>query len=92
MDKSVIPIVAFALLIALGEVVAPARDAVRRRWTINIALGVANAVLLRLLAVAGPFAAAGWAQASGIGLFNQVTQPEPLAWIATIIAMDFAIY
>jgi sterol desaturase/sphingolipid hydroxylase (fatty acid hydroxylase superfamily) len=85
-------IMMFALLLAAGEVVSPARTAVRSRWPVNIGLGVVTLILLRLLAVAGPFAAAGWAQSEGIGLFNQVDLPQALVWLFVIIAMDFAIY
>ncbi len=85
-------VIIFALLLAAVEVASPARAAVRGRWPVNIGLGLVTLVLLRLLAVVGPFAAAGWAQTNGIGLFNWVALPEPLTWIIVIIAMDFAIY
>lgn len=92
MDTGFALIVALALLLAIGEWFAPARVAVRNRWPVNIGLGLLNLGLLRLLAIAGPFAAASWAQASGVGLFNHVALPEPLVWLTVIIVMDFAIY
>jgi sterol desaturase/sphingolipid hydroxylase (fatty acid hydroxylase superfamily) len=85
-------VIMFALLLAGAEVASPARAAVRSRWPVNIGLGVVTLVLLRVLAMVGPLAAAGWAQANGIGLFNGLALPAPLVWLTVIIAMDFAIY
>ncbi len=84
--------VAVALLIALAELVWPARAPVRTRWAINIALGIGNLLLLRLLSVAGPFAFALAAQHIGFGLFNVITVPPIVTFVGVIIAMDLAIY
>jgi sterol desaturase/sphingolipid hydroxylase (fatty acid hydroxylase superfamily) len=59
---------------------------------VNIGLGVLNAFALRLAAVVGPAAAAGWAQDQQIGLFNWVELPPAVVLITTIILMDLAIY
>jgi sterol desaturase/sphingolipid hydroxylase (fatty acid hydroxylase superfamily) len=84
-------IVAFVLIAAL-ELISPARAAVRARWTLNIGLGVLNLVLVRLAAVAGPFAVATFAAQQDFGLLNQFALPGWVATLLVIIAMDFAIY
>ncbi len=78
--------------LALAEVWRPARAAQRRRWPVNLSLGLVNAVLVRLLAIAAPVAAAGWGGANGIGLFNAVAVPLWAEIALVIVAMDFAIY
>jgi sterol desaturase/sphingolipid hydroxylase (fatty acid hydroxylase superfamily) len=85
-------VIVVALMLAAGEVVSPARVAVRSRWPVNIGLGVLNLLLLRLLAIVGSFAAASFAQTKGFGLFNQLALPQPLVWLIVIVLMDFAIY
>ena len=83
---------ALFVLLALVEIWRPARGAQRGRWPLNLGLGLANAVGVRLLAVAAPVAAAGWAQGSDVGLFNVVGLPLWAEIILVIVAMDFAIY
>lgn len=80
------------VLLALTEIWRPARTAQRGRWPVNMSLGLANAVLVRVLAIAAPVAAAGWAGTSGIGLFNAVAAPVWAETLAVLVAMDFAIY
>ena len=84
--------VAVALLIALAELMWPARAPVRTRWAVNIALGIGNLLLLRLLSVVGPFAFALAAQHAEFGLFNLITVPPMVTFVVVIIAMDLAIY
>lgn len=81
----------FSLLVLL-EIRRPARAAQRGRWPVNLALGLLNAALVRVLGIAAPLAAAGWAAASGIGLFNWLAAPPWAEAAAVIVAMDFAIY
>lgn len=78
--------------LALAEVWRPMRAAQRGRWPVNIALGLGNVLLVRLLAVAAPAAAALRAEAQGIGLFTILGPPLWLEIILAIIALDFAIY
>ncbi len=95
-----IPMLLIALfgLLALAEVWRPMRTARRGRWPVNIALGLANVALVRLLAVAAPAAAALWAEAQGYGLFNALPSllglsvPLWLEMILAVIVLDFAIY
>lgn len=85
-------LVALFGLLALAEVWRPMRTARRRRWPVNIALGLGNVLLVRLLAVAAPAGAALWAEAQEIGLFNALPIPLWLEMILAVIALDFAIY
>jgi len=79
----------------IWEVLAPrrARWAGRgERWTVNLGIAVVNALMLRFLF---PIAAAGtavWAETRGIGLFNAVALPGPVAVVAAILVLDVAIY
>jgi sterol desaturase/sphingolipid hydroxylase (fatty acid hydroxylase superfamily) len=85
-------IIGVFLVIALLELISPARTPVRGRWPINIGLGAFNLLLVRLASVAGPFALASLAAQQGFGLLNQFTLPPIVATILVIILMDFAIY
>lgn len=92
MDYALPIILTTFLLIAAFEVISPARAAVRKRWPVNIGLGVLNLLLVRLASIAGPFAIASFAAQHGFGLFNQLSLPPILVTILVIILMDFAIY
>ena len=62
------------------------------RWPANFAITLLNTLLVRLLF---PAAAVGFALAMterGIGLFNQVPVPEPVAIIAAMLLLDLGIY
>ncbi|MEK6638394.1 MAG: sterol desaturase family protein [Pseudomonadota bacterium] len=85
-------IISVFLLIAGLELISPARAAVRRRWPLNIALGVLNLVLVRLASVVGPFAVATLAARYDFGLFNLIALPPALVTIIIILCMDLAIY
>jgi len=80
---------------AIWEVLAPRRpQRVSRlvRWPNNLGIVVLNTVLLRL---AVPTAAVGFAlvaEAKGWGLFNAVAVPRAVAVVASVVALDFAIY
>ncbi len=77
------------------ELAAPLRPALaprRRRWVTNFALAVLDAALLRL---AFPLLAVGAAQAAaahGFGALNALAAPGWLAFAASLIALDLAIY
>jgi sterol desaturase/sphingolipid hydroxylase (fatty acid hydroxylase superfamily) len=83
---------AMLVLVALAEVVRPDRPAARRRWPVNFALGLVNAVLVRLASVAAPAGVAVLAESANYGLLRQVDLPLPAVIIIAIIVMDFAIY
>ena len=92
MTFSLLIIIGIFLVIALLELVSPARVAARKRWPLNIGLGAFNLLLVRLASVAGPFAIASLAAQQDFGLFNQLALPPALTTILVIICMDFAIY
>jgi sterol desaturase/sphingolipid hydroxylase (fatty acid hydroxylase superfamily) len=94
-------------LVALGmvalELGAPRRAlAVHwvRRWTTNLSLFGLSVVVLRALRTIATFvavplvttAAAFWAQAHDIGLFNLFTLPLWLDILLTLVVLDFAIW
>lgn len=79
-------------LIAVLELISPARAAVRKRWPLNIGLGALNLLLVWLSSRVGPFALAMLAAQHGFGLFNQVALPPMLTAFLVILLMDFAIY
>jgi sterol desaturase/sphingolipid hydroxylase (fatty acid hydroxylase superfamily) len=62
------------------------------RWSANIAIALLDTRLLRLLF---PAAAVGFALVMaerGIGLFNQVSIPEPIVTITSMLLLDLSIY
>ena len=80
---------------ASWEVVAPRR--VRslprlRRWASNLGMVFLNTAFLRLVFPLGAVALAGLAQVRGWGLLNLYELPSALAAIASIVALDLAIY
>jgi sterol desaturase/sphingolipid hydroxylase (fatty acid hydroxylase superfamily) len=77
------------------ETLAPARvRALPRmaRWPSIAGLALINAGLARLIAPAGLGALALWGQGQGIGLFNAVEVPIWLAALASILALDLAVW
>ncbi|GAB2506832.1 sterol desaturase family protein [Arenimonas alkanexedens] len=84
-----------ALLLGLGlwQWRRPARaDASRARWGNNLGLiGLSTLASRVLLPISGGVAAL-WAAEAGIGLFNVWSVPSAVAFGATLVAMDFAIY
>jgi sterol desaturase/sphingolipid hydroxylase (fatty acid hydroxylase superfamily) len=80
------------LLAALVEAVRPDRAAVRGRWPVNFALGLGNALLVRLAGALAPAGVALWAAEQGVGLFNWIAMPAVLVVVLAILCMDFAIY
>lgn len=82
-------------LMAGWEAAAPRRRrefSRRLRWTNNLGVVVLNTVLVRL---AFPIAAVGLAliaQARGWGFFNVISVPPGLAFVVTLVLLDFTIY
>ncbi len=84
----------FALM-ALWEVVAPRRCAVisrSRRWPNNLAIAALNSLLLRFMFPLAAIGAAIHAEQGGWGLLPILNLSTPLAVVASIIMLDFAIY
>lgn len=80
------------VLLALLEQVIPGRPAERRRWLINLGLGLVNTLLVRLLALGAPVAAAYWASERGLGLFHWVGLTGWAAMAFGIILLDLSLY
>lgn len=82
-------------LLALLEHLIPKRayGTLRRpRWRANFSLLLADTLLLRLCF---PLAATGialYAEQHSLGLFNRLQAPQPVAWIAGLLALDCLIY
>lgn len=88
-----IPAIAVTLtILAALELLHPARPAMRRRWPLNIGLGLLNQILMRLTTMVGPAALASWAQAHDFGLFRLAGLNGLPATILTMILMDLAVY
>lgn len=83
-------VLALALLLERRWTSGLPRPLGRRRWLPNLSLVAIGSVLARLLVPAGAVGAALWAEARGIGLLHGA--PAPLAWAATILLLDLAIY
>jgi len=84
-----------ALLVGLGlwQRWRPARgDASGLRWRRNLGLIAVSTLASRVLVPVSGAVAALWAAEAGIGLFNVWPVPSALAFAATLVAMDFAIY
>ena len=79
-------------LIAVLELVSPARVPSRGRWPLNVGLGALNLLLVRICSAIGPFALTAFAARHDFGLFNWLALPPVLVTILVILLMDFAIY
>lgn len=80
---------------ALWEILAPRRVlAVSKplRWTNNLSIVALNTVLLRLLFPAAAVGMALFASEHGWGIFNYLQAPFALALVASVVALDLAIY
>ena len=62
------------------------------RWANNLGIVVLNTVLLRLLFPAAAVGIALFAREQGWGLLNYFQLPYGIAVLASVVAMDFAIY
>lgn len=92
---TLIPALIF-VLIALIETMRP-RRALRfgrlRRWSTSLVLFASNRATVWLLAwiIAVPVVAL-WADASGVGLFNQFALPLWAEWLGAFLLLDFAMW
>ena len=82
-------------LMAAWETRAPRRAlsvSKARRWASNLGIVFLNSALLRIVFPATAVAVAVLAQERGWGLLNQHDVPFALAVVASVVALDFAIY
>jgi sterol desaturase/sphingolipid hydroxylase (fatty acid hydroxylase superfamily) len=105
-SEMMIRLVAFVsvlTIMALFEAWAPRRQRAfprATRWLTNLSFVGIGALIVRGLAAVGSLlavplvavAAALAAERHGIGLFNAVAAPAPLAFLVSVIALDFAIW
>lgn len=80
---------------ALWEIFAPRRElrtAKGRRWWINLAIVVADTVLVRIVFPFTAVQTAQFAETNGWGLFNLIDAPYVVALIASVVILDFVIY
>ncbi|GMU92445.1 MAG: hypothetical protein AMXMBFR4_15030 [Candidatus Hydrogenedentota bacterium] len=83
------------LLMALWELAAPRRPplpAKGRRWSANLGLVLVDTLAVRLVFPLAAVGMAGLAQEWKWGVLNQWKTPYVLAFLASIIALDFIIY
>jgi len=96
--EQILRLSAFAgILAAMGlwELAAPRRVprfSKIRRWTTNLGLSVFNSGMLRFLVPVLAVGAAAWAQDNGLGLFNVLSLPQPVAWLLAFLLLDLLIY
>ena len=80
---------------AVWELSSPRRRQTARksiRWFSNLSLVAMNTLLVPLLAPIVALAMAKLAQENGWGFFNYFDVAYPIAFVATVIALDFIIY
>lgn len=88
-----LPVLAvLAMLLLLAERWWPYAPAQWQRWPGNLSLGIVSLAIARLFAMAGPLAAALWAQQQGWGVLNLIAAPAWLAIVFSIVAMDLAVW
>jgi len=86
---------AIFLLMVLWEFLRPTRRprlTRRERWSINLGLAVLNVLLMRVSIGAAAFLAANWAVQQQLGLFNNLTMPDWLILLLSLLILDLAIY
>ncbi|MBH5321071.1 sterol desaturase family protein [Erythrobacter sp. JGD-13] len=86
--------IAFAVL-ALAEWLLPVRDREQsqpRRWFTNLSLFALDTLLIRLVFPLAMVGGALWAAEAGWGLFNTIAAPYWLAFVATLLLLDLALY
>src|SRR2546427_1733850 len=82
-------------LMAAWEVLAPRRVlGVSKpvRWTHNISIAIINVLLVRVLFPSAAVGVAVFAEERGTGLLNMVAIPDPPAVLASLLALDLAMY
>ena len=82
-------------LVALWEWRAPRRNSTwerLRRWPSNLGIALISNLLLRLLMPAAALGSALLAAERGWGLFNQLSPPPAVAFVASVLLLDLTIY
>uniref|UniRef100_A0A7C4W0W6 Sterol desaturase family protein n=1 Tax=Desulfatirhabdium butyrativorans TaxID=340467 RepID=A0A7C4W0W6_9BACT len=63
-----------------------------RRWTSNLGLALIDVLVLRILLPTAAVGIALQAHASGWGLFNNLSLPEPLEMVLAVVLLDLIVY
>lgn len=98
MDELALRLAAFAAVFAAlvgWERLAPARTLRlprAQRWRANLGLAALNALLVRLALPLSGVAVAALAAGEGWGLFNRVSLPLWVGFVAGIVALDLVVY
>ena len=95
MPDSLLPsliIAGVAVLLALAELVIPAREPTRNRWPLNLGLGTLSLLLGAGIGAVIPVAGAMWAESHGIGLLRWFPPPSGIVVLLSVILLDLAIY
>lgn len=96
--EAILRVAVFAAVLGglvLAEVLRPRRARLLprlRRWPHNLGLVAAGSILMRVVAPAGAASMAAMAETRGWGLLRTIDVPVPVAWLATLTALDLAIY
>ena len=88
--RGLVPLAAFGVGLVL-ERIAP-HAALRPAWRANLGLWLLDALLMAAVCGACAWTVAGWAQASGIGLLNQLDAPLGAGIAATVVGLDLLSY
>jgi len=88
--RGLVPLAAFALGLALERLIPHAT--LRPEWRANLGLWLVDAVLMAIVCGTCGWASAEWAQASGIGLLNQIDVPLVAGIAATVVGLDLLSY
>jgi len=83
------------LALAAMEYLAPRRElkpVKARRWFTNWAIVAIDSVAVRLVFKAAAVGGALWAAENGVGLFNLVAAPYWIAFLVSIVVLDFAVW
>ena len=87
--------VAIFTAMSAWEVIDPRRPLRERRsvrWPANLGLLILGSAAVRLLVTGGAFAAAAYAAEHRVGVLHWLGAPTPLAWVATLVVLDLAVY
>src|SRR5438094_796036 len=62
------------------------------RWTHNISIAIINVLLVRVLFPSAAVGVAVFAEERGTGLLNMFAIPHPMAFLASLLALDLTMY
>ncbi len=81
-----------AILLALAELITPARPAVRNRWPLNLTLGALGLALGAGIGLLIPLGGSLWAERHHIGLIRWLDLGPAVAVPLAVVLLDMSIY